>query len=199
MNLYVGNLSPETTEGDLRTIFSEFGEVVSVKILLDPVTGLPRGFGFVEMADKYHGYDCITNLDMTYYQGNIINVRESKPKGQENSRGGGFNRGGGNRSGGGGFNRGGGNRSGGGYNRDSNSGGYNRDSNNSGGYSRERTYNRDNNNSGGGYNRERKYNTDRPAYNRDNNNNNYNKDNGNNYNNDSSLYKNDDDLNFNKL
>jgi RNA recognition motif-containing protein len=184
MNLYVGNLSPETTEGDLRTLFSEFGEVVSVKILLDAVTGLPRGFGFVEMADKYHGYDCITNIDMTYYQGNIINVRESKPKGQENNRGGGgFNRSGGNR--GGGFNnRGGGNRGGGGYNRDNNGGGYNR----------ERTYNRDNNS--GGYNRERKYNSDRPAYNRDNN---YNKDNGNSFNSDNPLYKNDDDLNFNKL
>lgn len=196
MNLYVGNLSPETTEGDLRTLFSEFGEVVSVKILLDAVTGLPRGFGFVEMADKYHGYDCITNIDMTFYQGNVINVRESKPKGQENTRGGGFNRGGGNRSGGGGgFNRSGGNRSGGGFNRDSSSGG---------GYNRERTYNRDSSSGSGdrpAYNRERKYNTDRPAYNRDNNNgnNNFNKDSGNSFNSDNPLYKNDDDLNFNKL
>jgi RNA recognition motif-containing protein len=179
MNLYVGNLSPETTEGDLRTIFSEFGEVVSVKILLDAVTGLPRGFGFVEIADKYHGYDCITNLDMTYYQGNIINVRESKPKGQENTRGGG-----------GGFNRGGGNRSGG------SGGGFNRNRTSNGGYNRERTYNRDSNGSGnsGGYNRERTYNRDNT--NRDTN---YNKDNGNSYNSDSPLYKNDDDLNFNKL
>ncbi len=182
MNLYVGNLSPETTEGDLRTIFSEFGEVVAVKILLDAVTGLPRGFGFVEMADKYHGYDCITNLDMTYYQGNIINVRESKPKGQENTRGGGgFNRGGGN-------NRGG---SGGGFNR-------NRTQNSNGGYNRERTYN----NSNGerpAYNRERTYNSDRPAYKRNDDQTNFNKDSGNNFNQDNSLYKNDDDLNFNKL
>ncbi len=181
MNLYVGNLSPETTEGDLRTIFSEFGEVVAVKILLDAVTGLPRGFGFVEMADKYHGYDCITNLDMTYYQGNIINVRESKPKGQENTRGGGFNRGG---SGG---NRGG---SGGGFNRNR--------TGSSSGSGRERTYN----NSNGerpAYNRERTYNSDRPAYKRPDDRPNYNKDSGNNFNQDNSLYKNDDDLNFNKL
>jgi RNA recognition motif-containing protein len=83
MNLYVGNLSPETRENDLRQLFSEFGEVVSAKILIDPATGLPRGFGFVEMADKYHGYDAINNLDMTYLQGNIISVKEAKQKGQE--------------------------------------------------------------------------------------------------------------------
>jgi len=178
MNLYVGNLSPETTEGDLRTMFSEFGEVVAVKILLDPVTGLPRGFGFVEMADKFHGYDCITNLDMIYYQGNIINVRESKPKGQTDSRGGG---GGYNRNSGG--NRGG---SGGGFNK-------NRSSTSSSG--RERTYN-----SRPSYNSDRgnSYNSDRPAYNSDNQTN-YNKDNSTDFNKDNSLYKNDDDLNFNKL
>ncbi|MBL7718109.1 MAG: RNA-binding protein, partial [Flavipsychrobacter sp.] len=154
MNLYVGNLSPETTEGDLRTLFSEFGEIVSVKILLDAATGLPRGFGFVEMADKYHGYDAITNLDMTYVQGNIINVRESKPKGTDNrSGGGGFNRGG-NRSGGGGnFNRNRTNSSGGSYNRERN---YN--DRGTGGYNRERNYNNDN--ASGGYNRERNYNSD---------------------------------------
>ena len=109
MNLYVGNLSPETTEADLRTIFSEFGEVVAVKILLDTATGLPRGFGFVEMADKFQGFDAITNIDMTYFQGNIINVRESKPKGQQGGGGGSY-----------GNNRGGGNRGGGGFNRDRN-------------------------------------------------------------------------------
>lgn len=139
MNLYVGNLSPETTEGDLRILFSEFGEVVSVKILLDSITGLPRGFGFVEMADKFHGYDAITHLDMIYYQGNIINVRESKPKGATgggSSRGGGYNRGGS----GGGYNRGG---SGGGFNRD-------RGSSSGGGFNRDRG-----SSSGGGFNRDR--------------------------------------------
>jgi RNA recognition motif-containing protein len=190
MNLYVGNLSPETTEADLRTIFSEFGEIVSVKILLDPVTGLPRGFGFVEMADKYHGYDAITNLDMIYYQGNIINVRESKPKGNDsrgggggyNNRGGGGNRGGynNNRSGGGGYNSGGGNRtSGSGRARTQST------------YSRERNFNSDRSATGGG---ERANNFNR-ADNDFNKETNYNKD----TNSGNSLYNTDEDLNFNKL
>jgi RNA recognition motif-containing protein len=89
MNLYVGNLSPETTEDDLRNIFSEFGEIVSARILRDNETGMPRGFGFVEMADKYHGYDAIDNLDVTYLQGQIISVKEAKQRTNErDSRGG---------------------------------------------------------------------------------------------------------------
>lgn len=111
MNLYVGNLSPETTEAGLRGMFSEFGEVVSVKILIDAATGLPRGFGFVEMADKFEGFDCIDNIDQTFYDGNIISVREAKGNKPSGSGG---PRGGGNRFGGGGGNRfgsgGGGNR-----------------------------------------------------------------------------------------
>ncbi len=147
-----------TSEGALRDAFSEFGEVVSVKIPVDQATGMPRGFAFVEMADKFHGYDAIDNLDMTYMDGQIITVKESKPKGQQGggSRGGGgFNRGGGgfNRGGGGGFNRGGG----GGYNREG-GGGYNREG--GGGYNREGGYNRDGGSGerrqgGGGFDRDR--------------------------------------------
>ena len=191
MNLYVGNLSPETTEADLRTIFTEFGEVVAVKILLDTATGLPRGFGFVEMADKFQGFDAITNIDMTYFQGNIINVRESKPKGQQGGGGGSY-----------GNNRGGGNRGGGGFNRDRNRTG------GGGNYNRERNYNSDRggsyNSGGGNYNRERNYNSDRSSgggYNRERNYNNDTKkdDYNNNNNSGNSLYNTDDDLNFNKL
>src|SRR5690606_12629724 len=88
--------SPETTERHLQLLFSEFGEIVSVKIPKDNETGMPRGFGFVEMADKFHGYDAIDNLDCTYLEGNIISVKEAKPKqGGGGQRGGGF---GGNRS-----------------------------------------------------------------------------------------------------
>ena len=103
------------------------------------------------MADKFHGYDAITNLDMIYYQGNIINVRESKPKGNDSRGGGGGgynNRGGGggnrggynnNRSGGGSYGSGGGNRTGG-------SGRARTQST----YSRERNFNSDRNATGGG-------------------------------------------------
>jgi len=85
MNLYVGNLSPETTENDLRKLFSEFGELVSVRILKDIETGQSRGFGFVEMADKYSAYDAIDNIDATYLMGNIVSVKEAKTKTNDRS------------------------------------------------------------------------------------------------------------------
>lgn len=169
MNLYVGNLSHETSEADLRTLFSEFGEVVSVKILIDTATGLPRGFGFVEMADKFQGFDAIANIDMTYVQGNIINVRESKPKSQQGGSGG-YNN---NRGGG----YGGGDRNRPQRKRIPNS---NRES----GYNREGNYNRESN-----YNRDNNYNSER----------NYNRDNSSSDFSGKSYYNNDDDLNFNKL
>lgn len=78
MNLYVGNLSPTTTEENLKELFSEFGSVKSVKIILDPQTGLSKGFGFVEMEEKPAAYDAIDNLDVTYLLGTIISVKEAK-------------------------------------------------------------------------------------------------------------------------
>src|SRR5580704_4396567 len=88
MNLFVGNLNPETTITNLRPLFSEFGEVVSAKIIIDNATGMSRGFGFVEMADKFQAFDAIDNLDATFFEGNIISVKEAK---QNNTNtGGGF-------------------------------------------------------------------------------------------------------------
>jgi RNA recognition motif-containing protein len=89
MNLFVGNLSPETTEADLRNLFTEFGEIVALKVVKDLVTGDSRGFGFVEYADKFHAYDAIDNIDMTFFQGNVITVKEAKPKANERPGGGG--------------------------------------------------------------------------------------------------------------
>ncbi len=94
MNLYVGNLSPETTEDDLVKLFSEFGKVLSSKVLRDMETGLPRGFGFVEMAEKYESFDAVDNIDGIYFKGNVISVKEAKgkttggPGGRPQSRGG---------------------------------------------------------------------------------------------------------------
>lgn len=99
MNLFAGNLSIETTERDLQQLFSEFGEILSVKVVKDNETGISRGFGFVEMADRFEAFDAIDNLDSTFFLGHIITVKEAKPK----QGGGGFN----NNRGGGGFNRGG--------------------------------------------------------------------------------------------
>ncbi len=190
MNLFVANLHPDTTAEALRVLFSEFGEIVSYKVIFDPSTGASRGFGFVEMADKMKGFDAIDNLDQTFFEGNIISVKEAKQNNQKGGGGrsfnkprgpreGGYNSGGGGfkREGGGGFNRdrGGFNREGGGgsYNRDR--GGYNRD--NTGGYNRDNGggYNRDNNTGGynrdntGGYNRDSSYNREQRdgGYNRD--------------------------------
>jgi RNA recognition motif-containing protein len=78
MNLYIGNLNQETTAASLRRAFSEFGEVVSSKVINDPATGMSRGFGFVEMADKMRAIDAIDNLDATFLEGNIISVKEAK-------------------------------------------------------------------------------------------------------------------------
>ncbi|MBS1586172.1 MAG: RNA-binding protein [Bacteroidetes bacterium] len=120
MNLFVGNLSPETSESSLRTLFAQFGEVASVKIIIDAATGMPKGFGFVEMTDKFHSYDAVDNLDMTFFEGSVISVKEAK---QNNKSGGGGFRSGGQRSsghGGGGFR--GGNSGGGGGQRSSGGG-----------------------------------------------------------------------------
>lgn len=89
MNLFVGNLNPETTVDKLRPIFAEFGEVVSAKIIFDATTGASRGFGFVEMADKFHAFDAIDNLDATFFDGNIISVKEAKQNNTKGSSGGG--------------------------------------------------------------------------------------------------------------
>ena len=88
MNLFVGNLNPETTVTDLRALFSEFGEIVSAKIIYDNATGMSRGFGFVEMADKFQAFDCIDNIDATYFEGNVISVKEAKQNNTKPGQGG---------------------------------------------------------------------------------------------------------------
>ena len=86
MNLFVGNLNPQTTAEGLRKLFEEYGVVVSSKIIFDNATGEPRGFGFVEMEDIGHSYDAIDNIDNIYFEGNIISVKEAK---QNNTKSGG--------------------------------------------------------------------------------------------------------------
>jgi len=87
MNLFVGNLSPETVASNLRKLFSEFGEIVSAKIIIDNATGMSRGFGFVEMADRFQAFDAIDNLDATFFEGNIISVKEAKQNNTKSSGG----------------------------------------------------------------------------------------------------------------
>jgi RNA recognition motif-containing protein len=107
MNIYVGNLSSDVSEDDLRNLFSEYGNILSVKIIKDLFSGSSKGFGFVEMPGVTEAQKAINDLNAKELKGKKIVVNEARPK--TGSRGG--NRGGGGRSGGG---RSGGGRSGGG-------------------------------------------------------------------------------------
>ena len=80
MNIYVGNLSSETTEDELRQAFEAFGQVASVKILRDRVTGESNGFGFVEMPVSDEGQTAISEMNGKDLKGNTINVEEGKMK-----------------------------------------------------------------------------------------------------------------------
>jgi cold-inducible RNA-binding protein len=120
-NLYVGNLSYKVTDDDLKSNFSEAGEVVSATIIKDKFSGQSKGFGFVEMKTEEGATEAIKKFNGGTLDGKAITVNEARPK-KEFGAGGGGPRGGGNRGGGGGFNRGG--RSGGGGNRGGGGGRY---------------------------------------------------------------------------
>lgn len=110
MKLYVGNLAFSTTEGDLSDLFSQVGEVQSLRLMTDRDTGQSRGFAFIELSDRTQGEAAITKFNGQMLNGRDMKVNEAKPQEDRNSRGGG----GGGRGGyGGGGNRGGG--YGGGY------------------------------------------------------------------------------------
>jgi cold-inducible RNA-binding protein len=112
MNIYVGNLSREVTDEELRKEFEAFGKVESVNIIKDKYSGQSRGFGFVEMPAKAEGQAAITGLKGKVMQGRTIDVSEARPR-TEGGRGGGGRGGfvgGGGRGGGGGFGGGGGRR-----------------------------------------------------------------------------------------
>jgi cold-inducible RNA-binding protein len=78
--LYVGNISFKVSEDDVRELFSQAGEVVSVKLITDAATGRLRGFGFVEMASKEDAQKAISMLNgKTLMERNIV-VNEAKPQ-----------------------------------------------------------------------------------------------------------------------
>lgn len=88
MNIYVSNLSYDTTKDSLEELFETYGIVTSVKIAFDRATGRPRGFGFVEMADDDAGQLAIDNLNQTTFEGKIINLSIAQPKAEpSNNRG----------------------------------------------------------------------------------------------------------------
>jgi RNA recognition motif-containing protein len=80
MNIYVGNLSYDVTETELKNLFAEFGEVTSAKIIEDRDTGRPKGFAFVEMANQAEGEAAITALNEKELKGREIKVNQARPR-----------------------------------------------------------------------------------------------------------------------
>lgn len=103
MKIFVGNFSFSTTEDDLRTLFSSFGNIDTISVITDRTTGRSRGFGFVEMGDRGQGEKAIEALNGKEFGGRSLNINEARPKtdsggGPRGPRsGGGGGRGGGSR------------------------------------------------------------------------------------------------------
>ena len=115
MNLFVAKLSSSTTGDDLQTLFSQYGEVASAKIIFDRETGNSKGYGFVEMPNDDEAKEAINALNDSEQDGNILVVKEANQRSEKRpGGGGGFNKGprrgnfqsrGGGGGGGGGFQR----------------------------------------------------------------------------------------------
>ena len=86
MNIYVGNMSYSTTEDELRTLFSEHGEVDGIRVITDRDTGRPKGFAFVEMNNDTEANAAIAALNGKDVDGRALTVNEARPRGE--SRGG---------------------------------------------------------------------------------------------------------------
>ncbi len=80
MNMYIGNLAHDVTEDDLRNAFSEFGEVSSVKIIIDKFSGRPKGFGFVEMPNNSEADQAIKALNGKVFNGRSIKVNQAEAR-----------------------------------------------------------------------------------------------------------------------
>jgi RNA recognition motif-containing protein len=101
VNIYVGNLSHDVTDDELRQEFEAFGQVTSASVIKDKFSGESRGFGFVEMPTKTEAQSAISGMNGKDLKGRALNVNEARPR-SDDRRGGG---------GGGGGRRGGGRRS----------------------------------------------------------------------------------------
>ena len=95
-NLFIGNMSFQTTEDELRTIFEPYGETTRIQIMTDRDTGRSRGFGFVELTNDEEAAKAITALNGKEVNGRALNVNEARPKPERSGprNGGGRDRGG---------------------------------------------------------------------------------------------------------
>ena len=80
VNIYVGNLPFSATDADLRSLFGEYGTIVSASVISDRDTGRSRGFGFVELADDTLGRQAIGKLDGYDWDGRRLTVNEARPR-----------------------------------------------------------------------------------------------------------------------
>jgi len=97
MNIYVGNLSYEVTEEDLKESFEVFGEVETINVIKDNYTGRSKGFGFVEMSNNADAQSAINGLNDKELKGRTVKVNTARPRTENRSGRGGF--GGGRRGG----------------------------------------------------------------------------------------------------
>ena len=86
-NIFVGNLSYDTTQDDLEATFAQFGNVERINIVRDRDTGQPRGFAFVEMISSGDAQNAISQLNGAELRGRALNVNEARPKPEGGGRG----------------------------------------------------------------------------------------------------------------
>ncbi|MDA0673861.1 MAG: RNA-binding protein [Cyanobacteria bacterium] len=89
MTIYVGNLSFQATEEDLREVFADYGEVKRISLPVDRETGRKRGFAFVEMADETQEDSAISDLDGAEWLGRELRVNKARPRSESGPRRGG--------------------------------------------------------------------------------------------------------------
>ena len=80
MNIFVGNLAPQTSEAELVEAFKAYGDVKSAQVVRDMFTGISKGFGFVEMPGKAHSLAAIAGLNGKEFHGKPLRVNESRPR-----------------------------------------------------------------------------------------------------------------------
>ena len=88
MNIYVGNLSFETNDEQLRELFAQFGQVSSASVIMDRVSGRSRGFGFIEMSDAAEAQKAIDEMNDKEVNGRPLKVNEAKERSERPSGGG---------------------------------------------------------------------------------------------------------------
>lgn len=86
MRIYVGNLAEQTTEDEIRETFAAYGRVSQIAIIMDKKSGLPRGFGFLEMDQAEEGELAIAELDGTILGDQALKVNEARPRPERNEK-----------------------------------------------------------------------------------------------------------------